>query len=242
MRRRGPAGYYEWLDFNSPMTDETANRLVARLAAGEPRRILDIGCGWGELLLRLLDACQRATGHGIDRDGVLIDRALANASARRLRDRVTFSAELADAEPADLVLTVGAEHAIGTLDEAMAHLWTLVEPCGRLLLGTAFWERPPGPEQLEVFGPLPRLDELVDRTVAAGWRPLDLQVATMADWDRFEFGYLRNWEQVVMAATDPEAADEARSAADAHRAGYLTRRGVLGFAYLTLGRPAEPSR
>ncbi|MEM9564962.1 MAG: methyltransferase [Actinomycetota bacterium] len=239
MGRRGRAGYYAWLEFNSPMTDETADRLVASLAADAPTRILDIGCGWGELLLRLLDACPRATAHGIDHDDALIERASSNATARRLRDRVTFSSQLADAKPADLVLVVGAEHAIGTFDEALTELATLVEPGGRLLLGTGFWEGAPSNAQVEMFGPLPRLDELVAGTAAAGWRPLDLQVATAADWDRFEFGYLRDWEQAVMAGTDVEAADEARSAADAHRGEYFARRGVLGFAYLTLGRPIE---
>jgi len=103
-----PVGYYEWLNFNNPMTEETAGRLIAELATTEPSSVLDVGCGWAELLLRLLAACPDATGHGIDHDDPLIERAQRNAIDRGLASRVTFSSTLGAEPAADLVINLGA--------------------------------------------------------------------------------------------------------------------------------------
>ncbi|MEM7271965.1 MAG: class I SAM-dependent methyltransferase [Actinomycetota bacterium] len=233
-----PVGYYEFLDFNNPMTDETAERLVAKLAATEPSRVLDIGCGWAELLLRLLAACETAVGHGVDHDEILLQRARDNARHRRLSDRVTFTAALGGDESADLVLNIGAEHVFGTVEDALERLRPITQPGGRLLFGTQFWERTPTPELAAAIGPLPTLPALIDIATALGWRPIGLTVASADDWDHFEFGFLADWEQFVLSDTTADGgADRARAAADEHRTAYLERRGVLGFAFLTLGRP-----
>lgn len=231
-----PVGYYEHLDFNSPMTGRTADDIVGQLAPNGPTTITDIGCGWGELLLRLLTACPEATGHGIDDDDALIERARRNAESRSLLPRVRFSESVEMATPSDLVLCVGSEHIFGDLDAAIAGLQPLVDVGGTLLLGTLIWERAPSPELAETFAGVPTLEELAATAVEAGWRPLGLRVATPEDWDTFEFGFLADWEHAVMVSP---AADEARRSADRHRADYLARRGILGFAFLTLGRPAQ---
>ena len=152
MNETTPASYYESLNFNSPMTEETADRLVLDLAATAPSTILDIGCGWAEVLLRLLAACPDATGHGIDNDDVLIDRARRNASDRNLTPRVTFSSSVGSEDRGDLVLNIGAEHIFGDLDRALVELYKLVHPGGRLLLGAQFWERPPSVQLAESIG------------------------------------------------------------------------------------------
>jgi SAM-dependent methyltransferase len=240
MTEATPVGYYQSLNFNNPMTEDTADGLVCELAATHPNRVLDVGCGWAELLLRLLAACPETTGHGVDHDNVLIDRATRNADDRNLSSRVTFSASLGTEEPVDLVLNVGAEHVFGGLDQALVELYKLVRPGGRLLLGTQFWEQPPALDLVEAIGELPTLVGLVDAATSVGWRPLGLKVASPDDWDHFEFRFLMDWEQHVMAPTTRATANRAIEAADEHRRSYLRRRGILGFAFLTLGRPDEP--
>jgi SAM-dependent methyltransferase len=230
-------GYYNSLDFNAPMTGATADLIVRTLATTEPVEILDIGCGWAELLLRVVAASPAARGHGIDHDEALIARATRNTAARSLSDRVTFSVDAVDARPSDIVVCIGSEQAFGSLGEALSKLRGLVRPGGRLLLGTLFWEQPPTPEQAETFGDLPVLGDLAAGTAAMGWRPLGLTVATARDWDHFEFGFIADWETAVMTPVDVEESDRARRMADEYRERYLARRGVLGFAFLTLGRP-----
>jgi cyclopropane fatty-acyl-phospholipid synthase-like methyltransferase len=38
------------LTFHGPLSEARAARLVARLTRNNPRTVLDIGCGWGELM------------------------------------------------------------------------------------------------------------------------------------------------------------------------------------------------
>ena len=236
MPRSAPVGYYESLDFNSPMTDATANGLVAELAAAAPERVLDIGCGWGELLLRLLAVCPDATGHGVDTDDVLIARATANAAVRGLDERVTFGGEI-PVDAVDLVVSVGAAHVFGDHVDALRALRDHTVPGGRALFATQFWERPPSGALAKALGELPTLTELIARSTESGWRPLGLTVSSPRDWDHFEFGFLADWEQFVMHPPNAHDAAAARRAADAHRDAYLERRGTLGFAFLILGRP-----
>src|SRR3954454_483368 len=56
------------LTFLAPLSEERAARLVAFLTEPSPATVLDVGCGWGELLLRVLEAAPSATGLGVDLD------------------------------------------------------------------------------------------------------------------------------------------------------------------------------
>jgi len=237
MSTETPRRNYQWLNFNSPMTDETADRLVAQLAATEPSQIVDIGCGWAELLLRLLEACPTASGHGIDHNEALIERAIRNATKRSVLPRVTFSSTPDPSTPRDLVLCVGSEHIFGTYVQALSELRTMVRPGGTLLLGAQIWERPPTDELVEAMGEVPDLTQLLSTAATLGWRPLDLKVASADDWDHFEFGFLKDWEHLVMSPVTSAEAEAARRAADRHRQNYLQRRGIFGFAFVTLGWP-----
>ncbi|MEP7180123.1 MAG: hypothetical protein ABI775_13635, partial [Pseudonocardiales bacterium] len=56
----------------------------------------------------------------------------------------------------------------------------------------------------------------------------------------FESGYLADWEQWLLTYGEHPDADTVRAKADSHRTEWLRGyRAVLGFAYLTLGRPTE---
>ena len=58
-RRLAHAG----LTFNAPLSEERANALVAALPISPGHHVLDLGCGWGELLLRILAAHPGDDGH-----------------------------------------------------------------------------------------------------------------------------------------------------------------------------------
>ncbi len=238
-----PPGSYAFLEFNAPLSGARADRLAAALAATGPRSVLDVGCGWGELLLRIASAAPRAAAVGVDLNAALLDHARRNAADRGLADRVQFveaSAPL-DGAPVDLAVCIGADHAYGRQADALAVLHRLVAPGGRVLFGTGFWEARPTAEQAAVLGMQPDsledLDGLVDLTIHAGFRPLRIETANRDEWETFESGYLGDWEHWLhMHPGDPGAPEIARKA-DEHRKGWLAGyRGVLGFAYLTLGR------
>jgi SAM-dependent methyltransferase len=233
------------LDFHGPLSAARADRLAADLARARPSTVTDLGCGWGELLLRIVAACPGARGVGVDKHGPDVARARANAATRRLDDRVTFVHGLAadHAEAADVVLNVGAHHAFDGLAEALQTLHGLVEPGGRLLFGAEFWEVPPTPERLAHLWPGTTADDctdlagLVDAAVAAGFRPLRIETATRDEWEEFESGYAAEPEEWLAANPGHPAADDVRAQLDAHRDIWLRgHRDVMGFAYLTLAR------
>ena len=78
------------LTFHGPLSAGRADRLAADLAARRPASVVDYGCGWGEFLLRVLEAAPGATGAGIDTHGPDLARARENAEARGLSGRVSF--------------------------------------------------------------------------------------------------------------------------------------------------------
>ena len=237
----GGPSYYGFLEFNAPLSDQRANALAAGIARRRPQSVLDIGCGWAELLLRIVAAAPEALGVGVDSDERLIERGRANAATRGLSDRVELHASdgTEPLDPADAVTCIGSDHVFGTQAEALAALRLIVRPGGVLLFGTGYWQRPPTTAEAAGLGAtpdeLPDFATLVETCVAAGFRPLDLQTANEDEWNAFESGYLADEEEYLMTHTS----DGGRRRADEHRTGWLRGyRGVLGFAYLTLGVPS----
>jgi|HubBroStandDraft_6_1064221.scaffolds.fasta_scaffold317631_2 SAM-dependent methyltransferase len=234
------------LTFHGPLSEERAVRLTGELAARTPATVLDIGCGWGELTLRILAAAPNAIGTGVDINSGDIRRARDNAAARGLDGRATFvegpaKEHLASAR-ADLILNVGAYHALGTIPEALAEIRERVNPGGRVLFGAEYWERPPTEGELANMWPgitaedCTDLATLAERTIAAGFRPLRIQTATRGEWEEFESGYARGREEWLLANPGHPQAGEIRAELDKTRNIWLRgHRDVFGFAYLTLG-------
>ncbi|MDQ1017793.1 SAM-dependent methyltransferase [Streptomyces afghaniensis] len=234
------------LTFHGPLSEARADQLVTRLTANTPTTVLDIGCGWGELMLRILAATPEATGTGtgIDINADDLARGRKAAEARGLTARVRFLEESANGTPhgpADLVLCVGSSQALGSqLPQALGELRKLVTDHGRVLLGEGFWQRPPTDAELSRMWPdakagdHPDLATLVGLAVDAGFRPEWTETASLAEWEEFESAYLADTEVWLARHPGHPLAAETRERADRHRAAWLTYRGVLGLAYLTL--------
>ncbi|MFD9908306.1 SAM-dependent methyltransferase [Streptomyces sp. NPDC059063] len=245
------------LTFHGPLSEARATRIVERTA--EPLRtrppgqatVLDLGCGWGELTLRILEAAPTATAIGVDLNEEDLARGRAAARERGLADRVEFVAESATDTrrgPADVVLCLGSAQALRAADaepphtaEALRALRTLVRPGGRVLLGEGFWQRTPTAAELAAMWPGAREDEhlylgdLADAAVDAGFRPLWVETASQEEWEEFESAYRADTEEWLAAHATHPAAAEVRERADRHRSAWLRGyRRVLGLAYLTL--------
>ena len=243
-------GRLSQVPFHGPLSEARATSLTERLTRNHPRTVLDIGCGWGELMLRILAAAPDATGVGIDLDDDDLTRARVAAQARGLADRVTFARESGigtTRAPADLVLCVGASQAVsdvqppGHIAAALTALRRLVTPGGRVLFGDGFWQRPPTEAELAAMWPgitaeeLPDLAQIADLAVAAGFRPTWIETATEAEWEEFESAYQADEEEWLAAHPDHPEAAELRQRLDEHRSYWLRGyRGLLGLAYLTL--------
>ncbi|HEX6346956.1 SAM-dependent methyltransferase [Umezawaea sp.] len=239
-----PRNGHAYLDFNSPMSDARAYGLITTLQPLAGRTVVDFGCGWAELLLRVLETEPTARGLGVDEDDSGVRRGRANAEKRGLQEHVRL--DLAnvttwEAPPADVAISIGASHAWGDTRKTLEAMRERIRPGGTLLLGDAFWERPPTADVLARLDATPEdygsLAELVDLAMATGYRLLSLATANLDEWDSFESRWCAGRERWLLENPDHPEAAEVRSVVDAHRDNWLHGyRGHLGFAYLTLAR------
>ncbi|MCR1161837.1 class I SAM-dependent methyltransferase [Paenarthrobacter sp. UW852] len=243
---------YESLTWLTPLSEERAAHLVAFLSDPAPAEVLDMGCGWGELLLRVLASAPQARGHGVDASSKSIDRARQQALKRGLLDRATFDSmpglEVRNRR-ADAAICIGASQIWGPpvedaqpLDYAAAlrALRALVLPGGRLVYGEAIWSSPPHPA---ATAPLAGRDDeflthdaLREQIRAAGFEVVDEDQASIQEWDVFEAGFRGRFTRWLEAHdADHPAAKQVRRQCEEQRAAYEEGyRGVLGMAYFCL--------
>jgi len=151
---------------------------IAAAAADRGERVLDIGCGWGSLLFRLVErhGVSEAVGLTLSEAQAAWIRARAPANVRVL---VAPWQDYRDETPFDSIISIGAfEHfAAPELDEAgkvrayrafFEHGAGLLGRAGRLSLQTIAWQEVPKSRQLEYLptaifpeSNLPYLSEIV---------------------------------------------------------------------------------
>ncbi len=229
---------YAAMRWNSPLSEDHASRLLQRLAVGSDDLVVDLGCGWGELVLRAVEDTG-ASAIGIDTDEQVLQRGRDNAQQRGLADRVTFVAGDAAGwgNQCERAICIGAAHAWGGTTNALRRLHEIVKPGGRLLFGDGCWERPATAAAAAIFDDVLPLGEIVRAVISTGWRVLHLSTADQREWDEFESTWLAGPQEWLLANPElPEAAAE-RARLDGRLLEYVeSYRGVLGFCYLVLGR------
>jgi len=217
------------LTFSVPLSDEHTSALVAALPISPGHHVLDLGCGNGELLLRILAAHPATTGTGVDTDREALNQGVLGAAKRGLHSRVEFvEADAATfVDLADLVLCVGASHAFGDSAAALGSLRERVSPGGRVLFARAFWATPPSADALETVGELPTLDNVRAAAQASGFRIERDEVSTLEEWDALETG----WRAGLETSGISEAIEYAARRRHEYENGY---REAIGFSWLEL--------
>lgn len=244
------------LDFMAPLSQARAGRLVRYLADGLTSAahtlVLDIGCGWAELLLRVLDDVEGATGVGLDCDGEALEHGRRLAEQRGASARVELlcgDARTLLPVSADALICVGASQIWGPPSEdaqpldygaALSALRALVPRGGRVVYGESIWSQPPTPQAIAQLAGRDdeylSLAELLEITVGCGFALVQVCEATLDEWDDFESGYSACYAR-WLAAHDrdhPDSGEVARLAKRQRTGFFNGYRGVLGFAYLGL--------
>jgi SAM-dependent methyltransferase len=220
----------------APLTDESVRRLLDRAIDSGDERVLDLGCGRGEWLLRALAAHPGLVAEGVDLDADGLALARKGTGGERLLLHHQDAGAFTSPHPFDLVLCIGATHAFGGLFPALAAAREHLAPGGRVLVGEGFWERTPEPAMVEFFGEYDDLATSVDRVVADGWTPVYGHVSTPDEKDDYEWswtGSLAAW--ALDHPEDAEDSAQALEAAAAHREQWLHGyRGTFGFVTLLL--------
>jgi SAM-dependent methyltransferase len=198
------------LAFQNPLDEGGVDALVDRLPLARGGRVVDLGCGKAELVLRILER-HEVSAVGVDLSPYFLAEARQEAAQRvpeahlELRREDAARAELAP-ESFDLAIAVGAGGIWERHGDALHALARLVGPGGHVLLGDGYWRREPSAAYLEALGA--ERDELADYdglVAAARDEGLDLLEAlesTEADWERYERRWAANGER--WAAEHPD--------------------------------------
>jgi SAM-dependent methyltransferase len=231
--------------WNTPLSEEHAELLLCRLDVQPGQHVLDLGCGWAELLLRAVASGGTAdgvvtTGTGVDCDTSALERGRLLAVDRHLDGRVSLVEREARewTAPADRVICIGASHAWGTTEDSLEALSKLVVPGGRVLYGDGCWEGAVTKPAHRIFGDNVRpLADVVAAATAVGFSVLHMSTADLREWDDFESTWRAGrYEWLIEHPDDPRAVD-VREQLDALLHEYVGGyRGVLGFCYLVLVR------
>jgi len=221
--------------------------MLGGLALAPDQTVLDVGCGNGEILARLLERYS-CTCVGIDPDPDEMAAARIRLAALGPRARLLeMTAQDADIEGRfDAAICIGSTHAYGGPGKALlgtlAALAPRVSPGGRLLIGEGYWRQPPDPDYLAATGmgagDYVSHEGVIATAKAAGWILLDAVTTPRADWDHFEGAALAYVETLAVAAPDDSQTQAKLDRSRAWRDAYENwGRDTLGFGLYLFRNP-----
>ena len=236
----------------APLSEERAEKLVHFVSANLAGTVVDIGCGWAELLMRVLEATPKAQGIGIDLHDSYITHVQSLARERGISDRISLIA--GDArdhlpESSDAVICVGASQIWGPPVEAkmqldyrsaLSAIRTILKTGSPAIYGEGIWTGTPTPQAIAPLAGRPDeyvfLPDLLDIARDSGFAVMQVHQATLDEWDAFESGYTARYARWLASncadhADAPSVRDKVKIQSNAYFRGY---RGILGMAYLAM--------
>jgi SAM-dependent methyltransferase len=229
------------LPFHNPIAEPAVDALLDLVAPGNGDRALDVGCGRGELLIRLAERTG-AGGLGVDASEAQIEVARRQAAARAPGGHLSFEARdaaamVAPARSFALAACIGSTHALGGFQSTLTRLRELVRPGGYVVVGEGYWQQEPGAEVLDTFpataDDATSLPELLAAGAAHGLDVVYLTTAGDEDWARYEWTYVFNLDRYAREHPDEEGVEQLHDRIDRVRRRRLlaARDGeTLGFA------------
>ena len=195
--------HYGGLTYWGPISAAKMESLVDFMDLPSSPRAIDVGCGRGELLLRLVER-HGASVVGLDQSRAALALAKSAFAKRAPEANAEWVAgNASDHAPVlksfDLASWIGGPYLGGSLESAIRTLLTWLRPGGYLLIGHGFWQQPPPPDYLAATGVSADEFGAHYETIVAG-EALGLRLQTCAvsdrdEWDRFEGAILSNSER-----------------------------------------------
>jgi SAM-dependent methyltransferase len=240
--------------FNCPLSAEKAQRMISLFDLPSNAQVLDIGCGSGEFLLRVLETYTSAIGLGVDKQESCIAQAQARQAGRVSPERCSFEALDIQALPLTangqaLLICMGASQAFGSGDAAYTHLLAqslhILRPGGLVLIGEGYWKDTPSREYLHLIGEPTGIyrDHKGNIILAeeAGLIPLYATTSNSDEWDDFEWSHRMRIEKAAAQAPEDPEMREKREQSRIWRNGYLRwGRNTMGFGFYLFQKPTEP--
>jgi trans-aconitate methyltransferase len=231
---------HEGIDLMNPLPVAKLDEVVELLALPDGARVIDLGCGKGELLRRLAVRYE-IRGVGVDRSPTLLDQA-----RRRAPSGVTFAvADLtafSTGAPFDLAAALGAS--VDGYRATLARLAGHVRAGGLVLLCEGYWRQEPSEPYLAALGAtrdeMPDYAGLFAAAAEHGLEPRYAVTATTDDFDRYEWRWSLNGERYASAHPDEPGVNEFLAWIRNGRRRYieLGGRDTLGFGLFLFARAA----
>lgn len=223
------------------MSPERSDALAASLELASGARVVELGCGKADLLVRILRRWPAASAEGFDRNAWFLADARAAAQAAGVSGRLSLidtdapGVRLAG-RAVDLAIAMGASGIVGDGASTLAFLGSIVVPGGQVVFGDGVWVAEPPPEGLAAFGmtrdELPDgADGLATQARAAGLEPLRIELVTTEEWDAYETAYAGAVEAWAADHPDDPDRDAFLARGSMMRDSYAAwRRASMGFA------------
>jgi SAM-dependent methyltransferase len=233
-------------DYCNPIAAAKIERLLDLLPLSTEAQALDLGCGRGELALRLVErfAC---TVTAVDRSLAMLDAARDRGERRGARGRLRFietdvASFAPEPEAFDVTAMLGGGGIAGGFAGICTSLARWTRRGGHVLVGEGYWAKPPAPEYLALLDA--RRDEFRDHRgnvqagIDAGLIPLHASVASLDEWDDYEWKYARSIERYAIEEPDDPDVPAMLERIRRWRDGYLRwGRETLGFGLYLFHRP-----
>lgn len=227
--------------FYGPINPNKLDRIISHISLAPNDRVIDIGAGSCEILVRILEKHQ-ASGIGVELREESRAEAFKRTNGRVQQDKFTFV--LADASQFleeysgpmfDLAVCTGSTHALGGYKPTLETLRRHVKHGGYILIGEGFWKQSPSPEYLKALGDADESELMThaENIIFAG--SLGLQclwssTASEDDWDEYEWLYSMSIENYVQENPDDPDASSMLSKIRSWRHAYVKwGRYTLGF-------------
>ncbi|WP_306323768.1 MULTISPECIES: cyclopropane-fatty-acyl-phospholipid synthase family protein [unclassified Streptomyces] len=178
----------------APLDDDSVREVLRHALPRGDERVLDLGCGPAEWLLRALAERPGVRAEGIDLDAGSLAEARERADAAGVGGRLALhhaaAEEFAPDKPFDAVFSVGAAHAFGGLLPTLAAAHRHLAPGGRVVVGDGYWEAEPTAEAVGTLGDFDDLATTLDKVAGAGWTPVAAHLSTRHELDAYEWSWL----------------------------------------------------
>jgi len=178
----------------NPIGEAAIDELVELLALPRDARVLDLGCGKAELLIRLARRWQ-CRGVGVDLSEPFVAEARQRVEAAGLRPAIQVelgegSRYEAAPESFDVVSCLGASWIFGGHEGTLRALMGWARPQGLIVVGEPFWRGDPSPAYLRATGYAASSFGTHATNVETGLRLglglLHTWVSSPRDFDRYE--------------------------------------------------------
>jgi ubiquinone/menaquinone biosynthesis C-methylase UbiE len=239
-RNRYSAIAHQSHTFYNPINPSKIDKVIELLALKDNDKVIDIGAGKGEILLRIIER-YRSKCIAIEKYGDFTEQLQVNAKKRGVLNNIEIITEDAKVaiktinEQFDVAICMGSTHALGGLHETLDTLRKCVKKGGYVLIGEGYWKQQPSNEYLEALGGAEESElrshfENVKVGEKLGLIPLCSYTANDDEWDEYEWLYAMSIENYCYEHPDDPDCDAMLQKIRTWRSTYLKwGRDTLGF-------------